>query len=228
MGRKEEVKLLQQPFFSFKMRWGGGDPCFCTYPQLPLPGWGDTAFPKLSGHLGLWSILLQSSAAETLPSASAILSTQAGTYRTWNILNFSKTQGKVVNSFPEQVGPPVPVSSTFQDTPLNHSLSISTLLKPGSISLEKPWFCRVEERQIQSEARQGGAHKTGVPTGHVSCPDDLLVFPQAGWGRIRYRQDVPVPQSFTTHSLLGSPLLMFHEGTQDLVGPDGPGQMEHL
>lgn len=146
MGRKEEVKLLQQPFFSFKMRWGGGDPCFCTYPQLPQPGWGDTAFPKLSGHLGLWSILLQSSAAETLPSASTILSTQAGTHRTWNILNFSKTQGKVVNSFPEQVGPPVPVSSTFQDTPLNHSLSPSPpfsnqapfpLRSPGSVGWRK-------------------------------------------------------------------------------------------
>lgn len=51
-----------------------------------------------------------------------------------------------------------------------------TLLRVGSNSLEKPRFCWEEERQIQSGVRQGGAHKTGVPTGTVSCPDDLLAF----------------------------------------------------
>lgn len=47
----------------------------------------------------------QPPAAETPPS---YFSTQAGTYRIWNILNSSKTQGKVINSFPEHLGPPCP------------------------------------------------------------------------------------------------------------------------
>lgn len=88
----------------------------------------------------------------------------------------------------------MPISNTFQDTPLRHSPSIPTLFKVASISLENPRFCWEEERQIQSEVRQGGAHKTGVPTGTISCPDDLLAFTQSGWVRIKYRQDVPVPQ----------------------------------
>lgn len=45
-GQKEEVKLLQQTFFSLKMMGCVCDDgtCFCTYPQLPQPGWEDIAF----------------------------------------------------------------------------------------------------------------------------------------------------------------------------------------
>lgn len=53
-----------------------------------------------------------------------------------------------------------------------------------------------------------------------------LTLTQSGRGRVRYRQDVPVPQS-SLFSPLGSPLFRFHARTQDLVGPGDAGQIVH-
>lgn len=93
-----------------------------------------------------------------------------------------------------------------------------TLPKAGSALFEKSKFWWEEEKQIESEVRQGGAHLTSVPTGSISCPLAPLLSLRLGGGK---------SGTETTFWLLSLSLRLY-AGTQDLVGPDNAGQMVHL
>lgn len=129
----------------------------------------------------------------------------------------TETQGRLVHPFPEQVGPPCLFSNTFQDTPLNRpSLPLSPpFWKLALLPLEVPRFWWEEERLIQSEVRQGGAHRTGIPSGTISCPDGSFGPPSGGGWSLSHLPLFPL-SSFSSGCL---------GGTQDLVSLGDAGQV---
>lgn len=71
--------------------------------------------------------------------------------------------------------------------------------------------------------RQGGAHRTGVPTGTVSCPDGSLTLSLGGEDSGTDKMSQSLGQSLL--SPLGSPSFRFHARIQNLMGPGDAGQM---
>lgn len=72
---------------------------------------------------------------------------------------------------------------------------------------------------------QGGAHRTGVPTVTVSCPDGSFTLSLGGEQSGTDKMSQSLGQSLLFP--LGSPSLRFHARIQNLMGPGDTGQLVH-